>query len=254
MILALDIGNTNITMGGFFDDEIKFVARIATNASLTSDEYAEKFLNILLLYGVARNDISGAIISSVVPPLNTVMKRALKFSFGIEPIIVGPGIKTGINIHCDNPSSVGSDLICACVAAHYCYGSPSIVIDMGTATKIMSVNKNGAFIGVSIVPGVLMGMKSLSSGTAQLPQVDLEEPPSVIGKNTVDCMRSGVVFGNACLIDGMIERFNDELCDTPKVLATGGLAPKIIKHCKHDITIDNDLVLKGLNILYNKNK
>lgn len=254
VILAMDIGNTNITLGGFENDEIAFVARVATNASLTSDEYAEKLLNIILLYGVECNEISGAIISSVVPPLNTVMKRAVDFAFGVVPIIVGPGIKTGINIHCDNPSSVGSDLICACVAAHCFYGSPSIIIDMGTATKIMSVNKNGAFNGVSIIPGVLMGLKSLSNGTAQLPQVDLEEPTNVIGKNTVDCMRSGVVFGNACLIDGMIERFNEELSDSPKVLATGGLSSKILKHCKHEITIDPDLVLKGLNILYKKNK
>lgn len=253
MVLAMDIGNTNITLGGFEKDSLVFVARISTNPSLTVDEYAEKLINILSLHNIDRSAINGAIISSVVPPLNSVMKNAVSFVFGINAIAVGPGIKTGINIHCDDPSSVGADLICACVASHNIYGSPSIIIDMGTATKIMAVNKNGAFIGVSIISGVLMGLRALADGTAQLPQVSLDEPDSVIGKNTADCMRSGVVFGSASMVDGMIDRFKEEMNDNVKVIATGGLAPKIIKHCRHDITLDSDLVLMGLNILYNKN-
>lgn len=253
MILAIDIGNTNIVLGGFVDDELTFVARIATNATKTEDEYATKIRSVLTLHNVHKAEVKGAIISSVVPPLNSVMKKAIKFVYGVEPIMVGPGIKTGINIHCDNPSSVGADLICACVAAHHIYGSPSLTVDMGTATKMMVMDKSGAFIGVSIIPGVNIALKALASGTAQLPQISLEAPKSVIGKNTIDCMRSGVVFGNASMIDGMIDRFNDEMGEELKVIATGGLASTIVRHCKHDIILDEDMVLKGLNILYKKN-
>jgi len=254
MLLTIDIGNTNIVLGGFDDDELTFVARIATNAVKTEDEYATKIRSILALHEVDKTSVKGAIISSVVPPLNSVMKKAIKIVYGIEALMVGPGIKTGINILCDNPSTVGADLICACVAAHHIYGSPSLVIDMGTATKMMVMNKSGAFIGVSIIPGVNIALKALASGTAQLPQISLEAPGSVIGKNTIDCMRSGVVYGNASMIDGMIERFNDEMGEELKVIATGGLASTIVCHCKHAILLDDDLLLKGLRILYEKNK
>ena len=253
MILAIDIGNTNIVLGGFVEDKLTFVARIATNATKTEDEYATKIRSVLTLHNVHEAEVEGAIISSVVPPLNGVMKRAIKFVYGVDSIMVGPGIKTGINIHCDNPASVGADLICACVAAHHLYGSPSLTVDMGTATKMMVMDSKGAFIGVSIIPGVNIALKALASGTAQLPQISLEAPASVIGKNTIDCMRSGVVFGNASMIDGMIDRFNEEMGEELKVIATGGLAPTIVCHCKHDIILDDDMVLKGLNILYKKN-
>jgi type III pantothenate kinase len=254
MILTIDIGNTNIVLGGFVNEELKFVARIATNPNKTEDEYATKIRSILALHNVEKSEVSGAIISSVVPPLNSIVKKAVKLIYNVDPLLVGPGIKTGINIHCDNPSSVGADLICACVAAHHIYGSPSLIIDMGTATKIMVMDKSGTFIGVSIIPGVGMGLKALASDTAQLPQISLEAPKSVIGKNTVDCMKSGVVFGNASLIDGMIDRFNDEMGQNLKVYATGGLASTIIPHCKHEISIDENLVLNGLKIIYDKNK
>lgn len=253
MVLAVDIGNTNIVLGGFMGDDLKFVARIATNAAKTEDEYATKIKSILYLHEVDKTEISGAIISSVVPPLTRVMSDAVKMVYGVEPLLVGPGIKTGINIHCDDPSTVGADLICACVAANFIYGNPSLVIDMGTATKMMVIDSTGTFIGVSIIPGVNIALKALASGTAQLPQISLEAPKSVIGKNTADCMRSGAVFGNASMIDGMIDRFNDEMGCNLKTIATGGLASTIIKHCRHEITEDRDLVLKGLNILYKKN-
>ncbi|MBR3576131.1 MAG: type III pantothenate kinase, partial [Clostridia bacterium] len=148
---------------------------------------------------------------------------------------------------------VGADLICACVAAHFIYGSPSLVIDMGTATKIMVVDKSGAFCGAAIAPGVNIGLAALARGTAQLPQISLEAPKSALGKNTADCMRSGVVFGNAAMIDGMIDRFNAEMGENLPVIATGGISGAIVKYCNHDITLDEDLVLKGLNILYKKN-
>ena len=254
MVLAIDIGNTNIVIGGFAGDELAFVARIATDATKTEDEYATKIKSVLLLHKVEVPTIKGAIISSVVPPLTAVMKKAINLVYGVNALLVGPGIKTGINIHCDSPSSVGADLICACVAAHHIYGSPSLVIDMGTATKMMVIDSTGTFIGVSIIPGVNISLKALASGTAQLPQISLEAPKSVIGKNTIDCMRSGVVFGNASLIDGMIDRFNKEMGEELKVYATGGLSSSIIPHCNHKIVLDEHLVLKGLNIMYNKNK
>ncbi len=253
MILAIDIGNTNIVLGGFCEDALMFEARIATDVSKTEDEYATKIRGVLALHGVEQTELKGAIISSVVPPLNAIMKKAISMVYGVNPIIVGPGIKTGINIRCDNPSTVGADLICACVAAHHLYGSPALIIDMGTATKMMVMDNTGAFIGVSIIPGVLLGLKALTSGTAQLPQISLEAPPSVLGKNTEDCMRSGVVFGNAAMLDGMIDRFNEEMHTELPLIATGGHASTIIRHCKHTIHLDENLVLKGLNILYQKN-
>jgi len=253
MILTIDIGNSNIMLGGFEGDTLSFVVCISTETQKTSDEYASKILGVLALYGVGRENVKGAIISSVVPPLNSVMKEAVKLIWGIDSLMVGPGIKTGINIHCDTPSSVGADLICACVAANGIYGSPSLIVDMGTATKITVVNEKGAFIGVSIIPGVLMGLNSLAEDTAQLPKVELEAPRSAIGKNTTDSMRSGIVFGNAAMVDGMIDRINAEMGTALPVYATGGVAPMIVPHCKHDIKIDEYLVLKGLNILYNKN-
>ncbi len=253
MVLAIDIGNTNIAIGGFLGDELCFVARISTDARKTEDEYAAKILSALSLYNIDRSAIHGAIVSSVVPTLNRVMKAAISRVYGIEPLFVAPGIKTGINIKCDNPSSVGADIISACVAARYLYGAPALVVDMGTATKMSVVDKSGAFIGVSIMPGVMMGLNGLSNGTAQLPQVSLDSPPSVIGKNTADCMKSGIVFGNAAMIDGMIDRFIEEYGRELPIYATGGLASAIICHCKHKIVQDENMVLKGLNIIYKNN-
>jgi type III pantothenate kinase len=253
MILAIDIGNTNITIGGFYGEEMRFVARISTDATKTADEYSSQILHMLSLYGLDRAEVCGAIISSVVPPLTAIMSKAIKTVYGVESLLVGPGIKTGISIHCDNPASVGADLICACVAAHYLHGSPSLIIDMGTATKMMVVDKSGAVIGVSIMPGVMMGLLGLSSGTAQLPQVSLDAPSRVIGKNTADCMKSGAIYGNAAMLDGMIDRFNEEYGEPLPVIATGGYSHAIIKHCKHKIELDDDLVLRGLHIIYKKN-
>ncbi len=254
MILTIDIGNTNIMLGVFKTDTPSFVARISADQSETEDEYAAKILNVLAIRGVGREEIHGAIISSVVPSLNAVLQKAIMFLYGIEPLIVGPGIKTGINIHCDTPSSVGADLICACVAAHMLYGSPSLIIDMGTATKMMVMNEKGVFIGSAFIPGVGMGLSALAEETAQLPQVSLETPRSIIAKNTADCMRSGVIYGNACMADGMIDRISEEMKMSLSVYATGEYASVIIPHCRHEIILDETLVLKGLYLLYQKNK
>ena len=254
MVLTVDIGNTNITLGVFDKDRPIASARLSTNVSETRDEYAAGLLAVLSLHGVTREQVDGAIISSVVPPLNIVLQDAILFAFGVRALIVGPGIKSGINIHCDHPASVGTDLICACVAVNAQYGSPALIVDMGTATKMMVMDKKGTFTGVSIMPGVLMGLRALSDGTAQLPHVSPEGALPLVAKNTADAMRSGVILGHASLIDGMIDRFCAALGGEVPVYATGGMAPLVVGHCRHAITPDEQLVLKGLNILYHKNK
>lgn len=253
MIICVDIGNTNITLGGFIGDEIRFVARLSTYPMLTVDECAARIIGVLSLYGVDKSEVKGAIISSVVPPLNSVIKNALKLVHGVDALIVGPGIKTGVNIHCDTPSSVGSDLICACVATHKLYGGPAIIVDMDTVTKMTVIDGKGAFVGVSILPGVLMGLNALSSETAQLPKVSLEAPASVVAKNTADCMRSGVIYGNASMVDGMIDRICNEIGEQLPIYVTGAQAKHVIPYFSHKTVFDSDLILKGLNVLYKKN-
>lgn len=253
MILAVDIGNTSIVLGGFASDTLQFVARLSTDLHGTLDEYAMRISGALALHGIDKSSVRGAIISSVVPPLNETVKQALRFLFGQEPLMIGPGIKSGICIRCDMPSSVGADLIASAVAAHYLYKSPCLIIDIGTATKMSVVDEHGAFIGASIIPGVNMGLNALAEQTAQLPKISLETPAKVIAKNTVDCMRSGVLFGNASMIDGMIDRIRRELGKDLLILATGGMASTVIPLCEHQIHVDETLILKGLHILYQKN-
>lgn len=254
MIIAIDVGNSNIKLGGFDGERLAFVISISTDESATADEYAVRIKGALSLYSVDIDRIDGAIIGSVVPQLSSVIRLASEKLFGVSPIAVGPGVKTGVGIRCDMPSSVGADLIAATVAAHHIYGSPSLIVDLGTATKIIAVSRDGAFVGASIAAGAKMCLNALSTETAQLPKVSLDPPPSVIGRNTVDCMRSGIVFGHAAMIDGMIDRVYDELGEQLFVLATGGYASVILPHCKHKVTLDEHLVLKGLNIIYKKNK
>lgn len=253
MILAVDIGNSNITIGGFVSDELAFSARLRSDTSATEDEYACRILEMTALYNVDRTAVKGAVVSSVVPQLNSKIRHAVKFLFGADSLFVGPGVKTGVGILCDNPASVGADLICACAAAYSIYGGPALVIDMGTATKMTVVNKNGAFIGTSIIPGIEKGLDALSNGTAQLPKVSLDSPGAVVGRNTVDCMKSGVIYGHASLIDGMIDRINEELGESLPVYITGGYALTVLDHCRREMTYDENLVLKGLNIIYRKN-
>lgn len=253
MILTIDVGNSNIALGGFEGDKLVFVARVASDTRKTEDEYAAVIKGVFAIHDVDCARVSGAIISSVVPPLNSLIKKAVSFLFGTEALLVGPGTKTGLNIHCDDPSSVGADLICACVAARTCYGAPALIVDMGTATKMIVVDGRGAFVGVSIMPGVQMGLDALSDGTAQLPKVSLEAPDRVVGKNTVDCIKSGALFGHASMIDGMIERIRAELGSDLPIYATGGYASLIVPHCTHEIVTDDNLVIKGLNVIFKKN-
>lgn len=254
MILTIDIGNTNIVLGGFDDEKLRFISRISTNAKKTDAEYATKLKSILSLYGVDESEVSGAAISSVVPILTQTMANAIKIIFKVKAVIVGPGIKTGINLLADNPAQVGADLICACVAAAKLYTPPVLIIDMGTATKFMLVDESKSFTGVSIMPGVEISLKALTGGAAQLPQISLVPPKKLLGTNTIDCMRSGIIYGNAAMLDGMIDRIGDEVKSELTIVATGGLSRSIIPYCRHDVILDDDLILKGLLIIYNKNK
>lgn len=254
MLLAIDIGNSNIVIGGIENDQIKFEARIATDRIKTSDQYGVEIKNILNLFEVSPQQVEDCIISSVVPPVfNAVRTGVIKLT-GLTPMVVGPGIKTGLNIQMDNPASVGSDLIVAAVAALQEYQAPLMLIDMGTATTITVVDKDNTYIGGAIIPGVRVSAEALSSRAAQLPGIQLDRPKRAIGKNTVECMRSGIMFGAAAMLDGMIERMEAELGKQTTVVATGGIAQFVAPLCKREIRLEKDLLLKGLNIIYKKNK
>lgn len=253
MILAVDIGNTNIVIGCIEQEKIYFVERVSTNISKTELEYVVEFKTLLDLYRIEMKEIKGCIIASVVPPLNNVVKTALEKLLHISPLLVGPGVKTGLNILMDNPGQLGADLVVNAVAGLQYYGAPIIMIDMGTATTISVVDEKKNYIGGMILPGVKVSLESLVNRTAQLPKISLEAPKKVIGRNTIDCMKSGIVMGQASCIDGMVERIWEELGYQTQVVATGGLAGSIIPHCKIEVIHDDELTLKGLDIIYRKN-
>ncbi len=253
MLLAIDIGNTNIVIGGIQDDKIVFEARIATERVKTSDQYGAEIKNMLALFDVKPRDIRDCIISSVVPPVfNSVHTGVIKLT-GKQPMVVGPGIKTGLNIQMDNPSQVGSDRIVIAVAALAEYEPPLTLLDLGTATTIEVVDKGNVYMGGCIIPGVRISLEALTNRASQLPGIQLDRPRKVIGKNTVDCMRSGVMYGAAAMLDGMIERVEEELGYSTTVVATGGMAQFVCPLCKRDIKLERDLLLKGLNLIYKKN-
>ncbi len=253
MILAVDIGNTNIVIGCIEQEKVYFVERVSTDISKTELEYVVQFKTLLELYKIKVKEITGCIIASVVPPLNNIVKTAMEKLLRISPLLVGPGVKTGLNILMDNPGQVGSDLIVNAVAALKYYGAPIIIIDMGTATTISVVDEKKNYIGGMILPGVKVSLESLVNRTSQLPRISLEAPKKIIGKNTIDCMKSGIVMGQAACMDGMIERIREELGAKAPVVATGGLAGCIVPYCKKEIICDNELTLKGLDIIYRKN-
>ena len=254
MLLAIDIGNTNIVIGCMKDDEIVFKARIATERQRTSDQYGVEIKNMIEAFGVNLKDIDDCIISSVVPPVfNSVRTGVLKI-IGKQPMVVSPGLKTGLNIHVDVPSQVGSDRIVIAVAALAEYEAPLILMDLGTATTIEVVEPDNVYLGGVIFPGVMVSLDALTSRAAQLPGISLDKPKAVIGKNTIDCMRSGMMYGTAAMIDGIIERIEEELGHKTTIVATGGLARFITPLCKREIILERDLLLKGLNIIYKKNK
>ncbi|MGL4374318.1 MAG: type III pantothenate kinase [Turicibacter sp.] len=253
MILVLDVGNSNIVIGCLDQDKIHFVGRSATDRIKTEDEYAISFKNIIELNGISVADIEGSIISSVVPPLTNALKEAVRKIIGKTPLVVGPGIKTGLNITIDNPAQLGSDLVVDAVAAIAQYKGPLIIIDLGTATTISVVDAKGNYMGGVIYPGVKISQEALCARTSQLPSISLEAPNKVVGKNTIDCMKSGLIHGNAAMIDGMIDRIESEIGQQATVIATGGLAKAIIPNCRRQIIYDDTLLLKGLRLIYDKN-
>ena len=254
MIIAVDIGNTNIVVGGIEADHVLFTERLSTRTDKTELEYAIDFKLIFALHSISRAQVEGSIISSVVPPLSNIVKTALTKLIPKEPLIVGPGVKTGLSIRIDNPTQLGSDLVVTAVAAIAAYPVPSIIIDMGTATTASVVNSKKQYVGGMILPGVGVSLDALTARASQLSGISIDAPRHVIGKNTIECMKSGVLYSNAAALDGIIDRIEEELGEKATVVATGGLAKKIVPHCKREIILDEELLLRGLLIIYEKNK
>ena len=225
MLLTADIGNTNIKFGIFNQRELIRTLTISCNKAKTADEYGVELYSLIRVMGIHR-----------------------------EPMIVGPGVKTGLNIRIDDPSTLGADLVVACVAANHCASAPMIVISMGTATVFCVIDKNGSMVGCNIAPGVAVSLEALTKNTALLQSVNFKAPNTVIGKNTDKSIRAGVVWGSVCMIDGMIEMIEKELGQPCKVIATGGLSEKIIRYCAHDIEIKENLILEGLRLIYERNQ
>ena len=253
MILTIDVGNSNIVIGCVREDEILFEARIRTDATKTSDEYCVDIKNILDIYGVARDDIEGGIIASVVPQVLNSLQTAIKKLTGKTCLVVGPGLKTGLNIRLENPNQTGADLVVGCVAALREHKPPMIVVDMGTATTMVVLDKEGALVGGCICPGVKISMEALTDRTALLPGLQLDQPKKAIGRNTIDCMRSGIMMGTACMLDGMVRRMEQELGYKTTVVVTGGIAKFVLPMCETEVIYDKDLLTKGLSALYRDN-
>ena len=254
MILAIDVGNTNIVIGSIDGGEIKNVVRIHTDTRETEAEYTIKLKEIFYAYGMDISSFDGAILSSVVPQVTGALCRAIKMLTGQTCMVVGPGIKTGMNVRVDDPGTVAGDLITGGVAAMHFYGAPVIVLDLGTATTCTLIDRTMSFRGGAILPGIKLSYNALAAGTSLLPDISISAPKQCIATNTVDCMRSGAVFGTAAMIDGMVERMEEELGEHCTVVATGGLASSITPYCRREIICDDDLLLKGLWYLYEKNK
>lgn len=254
MILAIDIGNSNIVIGGVEGDEIVFEARLRTEATKTSDQYCVDLKILLDVYDVNRDSIEGVIVASVVPQVLNSMQTAVKKLTGKNCLVVGPGLKTGLNILIENPSQTGADLVVGSVAALREHKPPMIVVDMGTATTMVALDKNGALIGGCIAPGVKISMDALTERTALLPGLQLDQPKKAIGRNTIDCMRSGIMLGAACMLDGMVQRMEEELGAKATVVVTGGIGKFIVPMCRTPMIYDKDLLIKGLAALYRDNK
>lgn len=255
MILAIDVGNTNIVVGAIdHDRKTMFIERLSTVKTKTETEYAIDLKIILDLYHIDPTQMEGGIISCVVPQITYVIREAAEKILKKKVLVVGPGVKNGLNIKMDNPASVGSDQIVDAVAVVEEYTLPAIVIDMGTASTMSVIDAKKNYRGGVIMPGIKVSLESLTANASQLHGISLEAPKHIVGTNTIDCMQSGVIHGNAACIDGMIERIEEEIGQRCTVVATGGLAKVIVPHCKKEVVLDDDLLLKGLRIIYDKNR
>ena len=253
MILTIDVGNTNVVLGCVENGVVVSRSRLATNTSDLPNDYAMKMRQSFAFDSIDYHEFEGAILSSVVPQVNRAIRSAVRKLTGLECIIVGAGIKTGVNVKIDDPGTLAGDLITGTVGALSMYKPPIIIVDMGTATTIVAVDKDGAYIGGAIVPGVNLSFEALSQGTSLLPNISIEAPRKCIATNTVDSMKSGAVFGTAAMIDGMVDRMEEEMGQKATVVATGGLSRCIVQYCRHEIKLEPELLLKGLAILYQKN-
>ena len=253
MILAIDIGNSHIVLGGVEGESIRFMAKIHTDPVATSDEYCIKISSLLSVYSVGIRDIEGCIVASVVPQVLNSIKTAVKKLTGRNCLVVGPGLKTGLNILLENPGQMGADLVAADVAALSEHKPPLIIIDMGTATTMAVLDPNGAHLGGCVCPGVKISLEALTGNTSLLPGIQLDSPKQALGRNTADAMRSGIMFGTASMLDGMIDRFRAETGWDFTIVATGGLAKRIVPLCHNEIVYDRHLIIKGLARLYRDN-
>ena len=254
LILVLDAGNTNITLGVYVDDKLLFISRLSTDHSQTEDQFAIDINSIFSLNNCKPVEFSGAVLSSVVPKITVALKNAVKKVTGKYPLVIEPGIKTGLDIRVDSPAYLGADLVAGSVAAISKYSLPCLIMDLGTATKISVIDSTGAFRGCTISPGVEISTNALSQWASQLPQISLESPSHTIGTNTIDSMRAGIVYGTADMLDGLCLRIENELGSAIKtIVATGGMAEEIVSHCRRNIILNNNLILEGLKIIYDKN-
>lgn len=254
MLLVIDIGNTNITLGIFKDDEIVGNYRLTTKFQRTSDEYGFMLLSFISASNITVEDIDDIIISSVVPKINYSFTNSIIKYFKKEPIRIGPGIKTGISIRTENPVELGADRLVDAAGAYYIYGGPCLVIDFGTATTFDIVSKDGCFIGGAIAPGIGTSSNALSSQAAKLPEISISKPKSIIGKNTVASMQAGTLYGYIGLTEKIISQIKKEYGEDLKVVSTGGLGKMISKETDLIDIYDQDLTFKGLKIIYDKNK
>ncbi len=255
MILAIDAGNTNIVLGCMEGEALRFTARVSTDRGKTKDEYALILRNLFDLHSIDRHSLEGAIIASVVSELTEALRSAVELVIHKPPIVVGAGIKTGVNIKIDDPGQLGADLVVGAVAATAKYEKPLIIFDLGTANTMSVIDGDGRFLGGAIMAGPRLSVDALSTRTSQLPRIDLDLPPKVIGSNTIAAMQSGAIYGHAALVDGLIDRVEAELGKpVASVVATGGLAGVIVPQCRRAIHLDDNLMLDGLRIIYDKYK
>jgi type III pantothenate kinase len=254
LLLVIDVGNSNIVLGSYDDERLVKAWRISTDKQKTADEYGILFHNLLMLAGIGFADITDIIISSVVPPLTGVLENLSSRYFGLKPIVVGPGIKTGMPIHYDNPKEVGADRIVNAVAAYEKFKSPLIIVDFGTATTFDYVNGKGEYCGGAIAPGLMISMEALFQKASKLPRVELIKPPGIIAKNTVNSMQAGIFYGYVGLVEEIVGRMKRECKENPKVIATGGLAGLVAPEAKSIEAVEEYLTLEGLRILYQRNR
>ena len=254
MILAIDIGNTNIVLGCVDDNKTYFIERLSTIKTKMELEYAIDIKMVLDIHGIKPEKLEGAIISSVVPQITYVVKEAAEKILKKETLVIGPGVKNGLNILMDNPAQLGSDLVANAVAGIAEYKAPMMIFDLGTATTVSVIDEKKNYIGGMIYPGIGVSLDSLTAHASLLGGISIVAAEHMIGKNTTECMKSGLIYSSAAAMDGIIDRLQEQLGGEATVIATGGLAKKIVSHCRREIILDDDLLLKGLAIIYKKNR